>query len=398
MASVRQRRNIYILAFTLAVVTLGVGVVIPIMPFYMEKMGAGGAELGLLVASYALMRLIFGPIWGSLSDHHGRRPIMLIGVLGYALTMVWFGLATQLWMLFMARIVSGILSSATSPTTMAYVGDSTPQEERGSGMGILGAAIGLGTILGPALGGLLAGRSLSAPFFIAAALSLLAMALIALFLPESLPSEARQPHREKHAFNWNVSRTLIFGPLSGLLVMAFVMTCGMMLFFGIFGLYALKKFKCGPDEVGIVFMVAGLVSALAQGLLAGRLIRRRGETFVIKAGMVGSALGFVAMLLTGNFPTMLLAIGFFMLPMSLLMPAITALTSRCAGLQQGMVMGMSNAAMSLGRIAGPLLAGLAFDADIRLPFVGGAIVMSIGFILSLLTIHGSAALKPQQTM
>ena len=254
MASVRQRRNIYILAFTLAVVTLGVGVVIPIMPFYMEKMGAGGAELGLLVASYALMRLIFGPIWGSLSDHHGRRPIMLIGVLGYALTMVWFGLATQLWMLFMARIVSGILSSATSPTTMAYVGDSTPQEERGSGMGILGAAIGLGTILGPALGGLLAGRSLSAPFFIAAALSLLAMALIALFLPESLPSEARQPHREKHAFNWNVSRTLIFGPLSGLLVMAFVMTCGMMLFFGIFGLYALKKFKCGPDEVGIVFM------------------------------------------------------------------------------------------------------------------------------------------------
>ena len=152
-----NRKNLFILSFTLVVVTLGFGVVIPIIPFYMENLGARGTELGLLVASYAVMRLVFAPIWGSLSDRVGRKPILMIGIFGYGLTMVLFGLATQLWMLFAARILSGILSSATSPTTMAYIGDSTSEEDRGRGMGILGAAVGLGTIFGPALGGLLAG-------------------------------------------------------------------------------------------------------------------------------------------------------------------------------------------------------------------------------------------------
>ena len=116
-----NRKNLLILSLTLVVVTLGFGLVMPIIPFYMEQFGAGGTELGLLVASYAVMRLIFGPIWGSLSDRVGRKPILLIGVLGYGITMVGFGLATQLWMMFVARILSGVLSSATSPTTMAYI-------------------------------------------------------------------------------------------------------------------------------------------------------------------------------------------------------------------------------------------------------------------------------------
>ncbi len=186
-----SKRNLYILTFVLFVVMLGYGIVIPILPFYVEDMGAGGMELGLLVASYAVMRLICGPIWGSLSDRVGRKPILIIGILGYAVTMLWFGLATELWMLFAARILSGILSSATAPTSMAYIGDSTPEKERGGGMGLLGAAGGVGTILGPALGGLLAGDSLSLPFFIAAGLSLLSLLLAWLFLPESLPAEAR---------------------------------------------------------------------------------------------------------------------------------------------------------------------------------------------------------------
>ena len=385
MASIRQPRNIYILAFTLAVVTLGVGVVIPIMPFYIEKLGAGGAELGLLVASYAMMRLIFGPLWGGLSDRVGRKPVMLIGVFGYALTMVWFGLASRLWMLFAARILSGILSSATSPTTMAYVGDSTPEKERGSGMGILGAATGVGMIVGPALGGLLAESSLSAPFFIAAGMAMLAMVLIAIFLPESFPSAVLRPGRKKESLNWKCLRILIVKRLGSVLLMTFIMSCGMMLFYGVFGLYALERFHFGPHQVGVIFMVAGLVSALAQGLLAGRLIRRWGEAVLIKAGMLATAFGFVGILAAGDFPALLLAIGFFTLSSSLLLPVVMALTSRRAGVQQGMAMGLSNAAMSLGRIAGPLLGGFVFDADIHLPYIGGAIVMLVGFTLSLVT-------------
>jgi DHA1 family multidrug resistance protein-like MFS transporter len=146
-----NRRRLLILAFTLVVVTLGFGLVMPIIPFYMELLGAGGTELGLLVASYAVMRLIFGPIWGSLSDRVGRKPILMIGVLGYGITMIGFGLATQLWMMFAARILAGILSSATAPTTMAYISDTTSEEDRGGGMGMLGAAGGLGAIFGPAV-------------------------------------------------------------------------------------------------------------------------------------------------------------------------------------------------------------------------------------------------------
>ena len=147
-----EQRNILILSFTLVVVMLGYGMVIPIIPFYVENMGAGGTELGMLVASYALMRLVFGPIWGSLSDRIGRKPVLMIGVFGYAIAMFFFGLATQLWMLFAARVLSGILSSATAPTTMAYIGDSTPEEERGGGMGMMGAAVGLVKALMPRMG------------------------------------------------------------------------------------------------------------------------------------------------------------------------------------------------------------------------------------------------------
>jgi DHA1 family multidrug resistance protein-like MFS transporter len=391
------RRQVLILAFTLLVVMLGYGVVIPIIPFYIETMGAGGTELGLLVASYAVMRLICGPIWGSISDRVGRKPILMIGIFGYAVTMVWFGLATKLWMLFAARILSGVLSSATAPTTMAYIGDSTPAKERGRDMGILGAAIGLGTIFGPAMGGLLAGESLSTPFFIAGGMSVLALILTALFLPESLPVVTRQETAESKTLDLRLWWKALFSPMGSLLVLTFIMTCGLMIFYGIFGLYALEKYAYGPDEVGIVFMAAGLVSALAQGLLAGPLTKRWGDAAVIKAGMLATAIGFGAMLLANTFTTVLLTIGFFVLGTALLAPAITSLTSKRATIQQGIAMGLSNSSMSLGRIVGPLAAGIVLDININLPYLGGAAIMLVGFVLSLVMIPGSDLVLPDDS-
>src|SRR5512139_2816062 len=187
-----NRKNLIILSFTLVVATLGFGMVIPIFPFYIENLGASGSQYGLLIALYAIMQFLFSPFWGSLSDRVGRKPVLLIGIFGSGLTVLMFGLASQLWMLFAARLLSGLLASATMPAAMAYIGDSTNEAERGGGIGQLGAAAGLGLILGPGLGGWLAKGSLSTPFFIAAALSLVAVLLIAAFLPESLPLSARQ--------------------------------------------------------------------------------------------------------------------------------------------------------------------------------------------------------------
>ncbi|MFZ5822038.1 MAG: MFS transporter [Chloroflexota bacterium] len=383
-----SKRNLYILTFVLFVVMLGYGLVIPILPFYIESMGAGGTELGLLVASYAVMRLVFGPIWGGLSDRVGRKPVLLVGILGYAVTMVWFGLADTLWMLFAARILSGVLSSATAPTTMAFIGDSTPEKERGGGMGLLGAAGGVGTIIGPALGGFLAGESLATPFFLAAGLSALSLLLAAAFLPESLPVEARQIAQERGKLvdlrGW---RRAIASPIGSLLALTFISTCGLMIFANVFGLYTLERFDFGPDDVGVMMMALGLVSALAQGVLAGPATKKWGDEAVIKGGLLATALGFGLMLLADTYTTILLATAFFALTVALQIPALTSLTSQRAAVPQGVAMGLSNSFVSLGRIVGPILGGVILDVDLHLPYMWGAVIMLIGFAGSLFWIR-----------
>ena len=378
-----SRRNVLILSLTLVVVMLGFGIVIPITPFYLENLGAGGTELGLLVACYAVMRLIFGPIWGSVSDRVGRKPVLMVGIVGYGLTMVLFGMATKLWMLFVIRSLSGILSSATSPTTMAYISDSTPAEERGGGMGALGAAMGIGTILGPGLGGLLGSDSLSLPFFIAGGLSFLSLLLIWLFLPESLPAASRKTAAKAQRLGLRTLWQALFSPIGVLLVMGLLVSFASTSFYSIFGLYALAKFDYGPEEVGVIMMVVGVVTALAQGVIVGPLSKRFGEAAIIKGALLGTAAGFVAISLAAGPVTFLLAIGFFTLATALMAPAVMSLTSQRATLEQGITMGLSNAFMSLGRIGGPALAGPTFDLNIEYPNYGSALVMAAGFIASL---------------
>lgn len=379
-----NRKNLLILSFTLVVIMLGFGMVIPIMPFYIDSMGASGFQLGLLVASYGVMRLIFAPLWGSLSDRVGRKPILLIGVFGNGLTLLLFGLSTQLWMLFLARSLSGVLSSATSPTTMAYISDSTSKEDRGGGMGMLGAAVGLGTVIGPGLGGWLAGESLATPFFIAAALSMVSLLLIIFLLPESLPSQDRRISVDKKASIpvWRMWKA-IFSPLGTMLLMAFLVAFSGTIFYAIFGLYALEKFNYGTQQVGSIMMVVGLVSALTQGLMIGPLTKRWGEAVVIKISLLATSIGFLILIPVNSFVTVLLSTGIFILANSLMMPAVSALTSKWVTLDQGTTMGLSNSFMSLGRIIGPLFAGFLFDINLNFPYIGGAIVMFLGFVFSL---------------
>jgi len=377
-----SKRNLYILTFVLFVVMLGYGIIIPIFPFYIEEMGAGGTELGLLTASYAVMRLIFGPVWGGLSDRYGRKPILLIGILGYVITMVWFGLADTLWMLFAARILSGVLSSATAPTTMAYIGDSAPEEERGGGMGLLGAAGGVGTIIGPAMGGFLGTESLSRPFFVAAGMAALSLILAIIFLPESHPAE--EGHKEKEAIinlgNWWEA---IRSPIGNLFVLTFISTCGLMIFANVFGLYGLERFGYGPEQVGIIMMVLGLVSALTQATLAGPTTRKWGDAAVIKVGLLATGISFGLMALADTFTTVLLTTAFFALTVSIQSPALLSLTSRRATVPQGVAMGLSNSFVSLGRIVGPILGGVVLDVNLVLPYLSGGAIMLVAFLASL---------------
>lgn len=381
-----NRRNIGILFFTLVVVMMGFGMIIPILPFYVEQFNTGGSTLGLLMATYALMQFIFAPVWGRLSDQHGRKPILMLGILGNAIASLLFGLSTQLWMLFAARALAGILSSATLPTAMAYIGDSTSEEDRGGGMGIMGAAMGVGMVIGPGVGGWLAVKSLSLPFFLAAALSMVALLLVWWLLPESLTLEEQAKAQAtavagsfKTQFRdmWQA----LSGPIAFLLVLAFLLSFGMTNFESVFGLYSLERFNYGPQQVGGILMFVGVISAIVQGGLTGVATRRWGEAAIIKASLLGSAIGFALMLLAFNMATVLLTVGFFVLSNSMLRPAVSSLTSRRATGGQGIAMGLNNSFMSLGRIAGPVLAGFLFDVNIHFPYVTGALVMLLGFVL-----------------
>ncbi len=381
-----------ILFFTLIVIMLGFGMIIPIMPFYIDSFGASGRALGMLMATFAVTQFIFAPVWGSLSDRYGRKPILMIGVLGNAIAQLFFGLSTQLWMLFVARALSGILSSATLPTAMAYIGDSTSEEERGGGMGMMGAAMGIGMVLGPGVGGWLAGRTLSLPFFVAAGLSMVTLVFILLALPESLSREHRAGREDGlHGPQMRALWQALFGPIGVLLFLAFLLSFGLTNFEGIFGLYALERYGYGPQRVGMVLTIIGLVSAVVQGALTGPLTRRWGEVPVIRLSLLGSSIGFLLMLQATTFYWVLLTVGAFVTCNALLRPAVSSLISKRATSGQGAAMGLNNAFMSLGRIAGPVWAGFAFDVHISYPYLTGAVVMFLGFLISVTRLHATPA-------
>lgn len=376
-----KNKNTLILSFTLLVVMLGYGMVLPIMPFYIEKLGAGGRELGWLMATYSLMQLICAPFWGVLSDRIGRKPVLAIGTAGYAIAMFLFGLSTEFWMLFAARTLSGILSSATMPTAMAYIGDNSPEKERSGGMGTLGAAMGVGMVLGPLLGGFLSTLALALPFFVGSGLAFLAFWLVILILPEAHAPQAATQTRPTLSLQLFVN--ILRGPVAIVLLLVFVMSFGMANFQGIMGLYVVDKFGFNTQQAGAVWMVMGAVLILGQGLLTGPLTEKFGMLPLIRAGLAVGALGFVFMILATDFITTLLALAIFTLALSLMGPALNAYISVFAGEHQGTLMGINSATTSLGRVVGPLWAGYIYDINLEFPYLSGAATLLLGLLISL---------------
>jgi len=300
-------------------------------------------------------------------------------------------------MLFASRALSGVLSSATTATALAYISDSTSERDRGGGMGMLGAAMGLGLILGPAAGGWLGSDSLALPFFIAAGSSLLALALAALWLPESLPVELRRQAGKVRTIDFGALWQALCGPIGLLMFLLFLVSFGLTNFESIFGLYAAQELDYGPERVGTILAVVGLVSTLGKAILIGPLTKRWGEAVIIKVSLAASAGGFVILLLATTYPQVLLATGVFILSKTLLRTVIIALASKRAAprqrslgeraqgdaVGQGATMGLSNSFMNLGRIVGPIWAGFIFDVNVNYPYLSGAGVMFVGFLISL---------------
>jgi DHA1 family tetracycline resistance protein-like MFS transporter len=378
---------------------VGFGLVIPLLPFYAVRFGASPQEVTLLLAVYSLMQLFAAPLWGRLSDRVGRRPVLMISMAASVLAYLWIGSATAVWMLFAARALAGACAGNIA-AAQAYIADITTPEERAKGMGLIGAAFGLGFIIGPALGGLLAGNDpatadIETPAWMAAGLSFLALWGVILLLPESLPADLRGMHtgsRSRLKAIWNVLGRPV---LSRLILIFFLVILAFAGMESTFALWAIEQFGWGPGQVGYVFAYVGVLSAILQGGLIGRLARRFGEERLLLCGLALIGTGLLAMLFAHSIPRLAFAVSALALGMGLTQPSLNSLISRRAGRdEQGEVLGVSQSVGSLSRVLGPAAAGFLFAQFGRnAAFFWGAVLVFAALLVSLMLVRALDAAK-----
>lgn len=366
-----QKKAIIILFISLFLVMAGFGLVIPIVPFYIEELGGGSITYGLFLALFSLMQLIFTPFWGRLSDRIGRRPVLMIGIITFGITFILFGLAKSLKMLFAARILAGIFSSAVLPTAMAYIADITTGEARSKNIGLMGAAMGVGMVFGPVLGGWLGHFSFSLPFFVAGGFALLTFPFAFIFLPESL--KERKAVTAKPQGKDLVK--IIHHPLLLLFVVAFLTHFSMALFQGTFPLFAADKAGFNSATMGTIFAVMGLVSVIVQGFFIGKLVARFGDANLVKYGVVISATGMLLVTLSSNSLTMAVSVAVFSIGNALMGPCSSSLVTKNATGGQGLSLGIMQSFGSLGRILGPVIGGWFYKSYMYGPYLLGAAIM-----------------------
>ena len=367
-----MRRSPLIVIFTTVFIDLiGFGIVIPVLPFYAEGtiFNATPRTVGLLFASYSIMQLIFSPVLGGLSDKHGRRPVLLLSIVGTGIGFLVLGFARTLFMLFVGRILDGITGGNIS-TAQAYIADVTTTENRAKGMGLIGAAFGLGFIFGPALGGILSQWGIHVPFVFAAALCFANAVLLYFTLPETVTPDHPAKNRAaggrsvRHVLNSFKQPRLAF-----VLIIYFLFIVAFSIMTTSFSLYTMFRFGYDATHTGYLFAYVGLIAVIIQGGLIGRLVKRFGELPLVIFGalcfaislfavpFVGPAAGGLAALLVGG--------GVFSMGNSLATPALTSLASKSVGAaEQGIVLGVTQSVASLARAVGPFLAAVLINSSV----------------------------------
>jgi multidrug resistance protein len=385
----RPRSPLFVLYLTVFIDLMGFGIVIPILPLYAQDFNASPLAIGWLTGIYSGMQIIFTPILGRLSDRFGRRPVLLVSIIGTAIGFALMGIAQSLTLLFVARILAGI-TGGNIAIPQAYIADVTAPEKRSHAMGMIGAAFGLGFTFGPLIGGVMSQISYGAPFFFAAALAVVNAVLIYLILPESLSREHRaKPHEEATTAEvFRHGRGSMF-----VLVVAtyFFLIAGFAIMTTLFALFTAKRFGYDAHANGYLFGFVGLVSVIVQGGLIGRLVKRFGEVALTRAGMILTTISLALLPLSNNLTILLLVSAGLAIGSGIASPPLSGLASQMIERSwQGRALGVMQSAGSTGRLIGPLIGGwlLMFDLQKpvveygRTPFLVGAAICFIGALFA----------------
>ncbi len=372
-----MKRSPLVVIFTTVFIDLvGFGIVIPVLPFYAEgsRFNATPRTVGLLFASYSVMQLIFSPILGRLSDKYGRRPVLFLSIIGTGIGFLFLGFAKTLWMLFFGRILDGITGGNIS-TAQAYIADITTKENRAKGMGLIGAAFGLGFVFGPAIGGILSRWGVAVPFLFAAGLCFANAALLYFTLPETVTPD--HPARISAAGGRGLGQLVqsLKDPRLGfVLIIYFLFIVAFSIMTTAFSLYTMFRFGYDAQHTGYLFAYVGMLAVIVQGGLIGWLVKRFGELALVIAGAFLFAGSLFAVPFVGPHAGGLLALlvggGLFSIGNSLSAPSLTSLASKSVGPgEQGSVLGVTQSVASLARAVGPVLAAVLIHSAIA---YGGA--------------------------
>lgn len=358
------------------------GIIIPILPTYLLSIGQGGTAAGLMIAIFAGAQLIMSPIAGKWTDRYGRRIMIISGLSGLALSMFVFYFSDSIGVLYFSRVIGGVGAALLIPAIFAYVADITTMDQRAKGNSFISAAMSLGIVIGPGIGGFLADFGLKMPLLISAIVGLAAVAFSAFMLEESMDTKVEVPNEKPEPMVKEIAQSFnkpYFIPL----VITLVMSFGLMAYESVLGLFVDNVFGATPKDIAVLVTSTGIISVIIQLFAVGWIVRKFGEAVVLNIFLALAALGF---LLSIFVPSYIMFFGVTMiifLSTSILRPVLTTLISKLAGNEQGFAMGMNNAYMSIGNVLGPLLAGLLFDVNILYPFVLGLIVLVITIFVSM---------------
>ena len=382
-----QKLVLIILLSNIFIAFLGIGLIVPVMPSFMDIMHLSGKTMGYLVAVYAMAQLLMSPFAGRWVDRYGRKKIIIIGLFLFGVSELIFGLGTNVWVLYISRILGGISAAFIMPGVTAYVADITSVQERPKAMGYISAAISTGYIIGPGIGGFIAEYGIRMPFFFAAAIAILACIPSIFILKEEPPIKERitgiSANAKKTNFINDIKRSLNPRYFIAFMIV-FVLAFGLSAYETIFSLFSDHKFDFTPKDIAAIISISSIFGVIFQIFMFGKMVDILGEKKLIQLCLITGAILAVVSTVISGFLTVLAVTCFIFLAFDLLRPALTTFLSKAAGKEQGFVAGMNSTYTSLGNIVGPMMSGILFDINIHYPYLFAAVILGIGLSITVM--------------